>query len=154
MENYCIKCKQPITPDEFHFSYKYCGKGLCRKHQPTPEALRLGKKLEELGNWNIVYEAYDGHKSVDMRLPGPKVDIEVDGLQHSLTKEQALADLKRTYYSYKNDGFFTLHVPNILIRDNNTIDETAKFIDDFLEYNYSDVSDNIIVKFFKRLFSK
>ncbi len=157
MENYyCIKCKNSITADEFHFSYKYCGKGLCRKHQPTKEALRLGEKLKELGKWTVEYEAFDGHKSVDISIPYAKVHIEVDGLQHVVTKEQALNDIKRAYHSYKNDGFITLHVPNIIIRDESTIDEAAKFINEFLEENYTDVSDaddNWLVRFLKRLFS-
>lgn len=153
MEFYCIKCKTNITDNEYHFSNDKFGKALCRTHQPTLEARKLGKKLEQLGNWNVIFEYYDGHKSVDLRLPGPKVDIEVDGLQHSITKQQALSDIKRTYYSYKNDGFITLHIPNILVRDDETIDEAAIFINDFLEANYTDVNDGYIVRFIKRLFN-
>ena len=156
MENYCIRCKQPITPEEYRFSYKHFDKALCRTHQPTPEARRLGQKLKELGKWTVVYEAFDGYKSVDISIPYAKVHIEVDGLQHVVTKEQALSDIKRAYYSYKKDNFITLHVPNIVIRDENTIDEAAKYINDFLEKSYSDVSDaegSWFVRFLKGLFS-
>lgn len=152
MDLYCIKCKNKITDIEYRFSKDNFGKPLCRADQPTIEARKLGKKLEELGNWNVIFEYYDGHKSVDIRLPGPKVDIEVDGLQHTTTKKQALSDLKRTYYSYKNDGFITLHVPNILVRDDASILEAAAFINEFLEANYNDVKDNFIVRFLKGLF--
>lgn len=152
MSFYCIKCKNTITDNEYHFSNNQFGKALCRVHQPTPEARKLGKKLEQLGNWNVIFEYYDGHKSVDIRLPGPKVDIEVDGLQHVLTKDQALSDLKRTYHSYR-DGFITLHIPNILVKDDETIDEAATFINEFLEDNYSDVNDNFFIRFLKKLFN-
>ena len=90
---------------------------------------------------------------MDIRIPDAKVDIEVDGLQHSITKEQALKDLKRAYYSYKNEGYITLHIPNILVRDDETIDEVAKFIDYFLKENHEDLQDNFIVGFFKKLFN-
>lgn len=153
MHYYCIRCKNNITDEEYNFSKNNFGKALCRAHQPTPQARKLGKKLEQLGNWNIIFEYYDGYKSVDIRLPGPKVDIEVDGLQHVLTKDQALSDIKRTYYSYKNDGFITLHIPNILVRDDETINEAAIFINDFLEDNYKDIKDNFFVSFLKRLFN-
>jgi len=63
-----------------------------------------------------------------------------------------LRDVKRTYYSYKKRGFITLHVPNILIRDEQTIDETAKFINDFLEESYNDVQGNVFIRFLKDLF--
>lgn len=151
---YCIKCKDSITSDEYRFSNNNFGKALCRQHQPTPEAWKLGKKLEKIGNWNVIYEAFDGHKNVDLSVPSAKFDIEVDGLQHVVTKKQALSDLKRAYYSYKNDGFITLHVPNILVRDDDAVDETARQISDFLNESYNDVKDNIIVGFFKRLFGQ
>lgn len=82
-----------------------------------------------------------------------KVDIEVDGLQHSSTKKQAFSDLQRTYYSYKNHGFITLHIPNILVKDDDTINEVALFINKFVEENYNDVKDNFIISFFKKLFN-
>lgn len=152
MKYYCIKCKSSITNDEYYFSYSHFGKALCRVHQPTLEARKLGKKLEEISNWKIVYEGFDGHKSVDISIPDAKVDIEVDGLQHTTTKKQALADLKRTYYSYKS-GFVTLHIPNILVKDDKTIDEAAIFINEFLKDNYEDIKDNFFVRFLKRLFN-
>lgn len=152
MKYYCIKCKTDITDEEYHFSKNNFGKALCRAHQPTLEAKKLGKKLKEISDWEIIYEGFDGHKSVDISIPDAKVDIEVDGLQHTTTKKQALADLKRTYYSYK-DGYITLHIPNILVKDDETIDEVAIFINEFLEDNYNDIKDNFFVSFLKRLFN-
>jgi very-short-patch-repair endonuclease len=156
MKNFCIKCKHCITTEEYHFSYNHFGKALCRKHQPTAEARLLGEKLKEIGKWTVEYEAFDGYKSVDISIPYAKVYIEVDGLQHVITKEQALSDIKRAYYSYKKKGFITLHVPNIIVRDADTIDETAKFINDFLEESFNDVQeaeDSWIIRFFRGLFS-
>jgi very-short-patch-repair endonuclease len=138
----CIKCKESITDEEYHFSYHRFGKALCREHQPTQAARRLGKKLEQLGDWTVKYEYFDGYKSVDLRIPSAKVDIEVDGLQHVTTKSQALSDLQRTLYSYRYDGIVTLHVPNILTSDDDTTDEAAKLINKFLEDNYEDIEDD------------
>jgi len=42
----------------------------------TPEARRLGKRLEEVGKWTVKYESFDGYKSVDISIPYAKVDIE------------------------------------------------------------------------------
>ena len=153
MKFYCIKCKNNITDDEYFFSKKQFGKPLCRPHQPTHEVQKLVKKLKEICNLEIIYEGFDGYKSVDISIPDAKVDIEVDGLQHTTTKDQALRDLKRTYYSYKNDGYITLHIPNILVRDDNTIDEVAVFINNFLEENHNDLKDNILVHFLKKFFN-
>ena len=120
---------------------KYFEKALCRKDQPTEEAKRLGFRLGKIGNWDVQFERYDGYKNVDISIPSAKVDIEVDGLQHTITKKQALADIKRTYHSYKN-GFVTLHVPNVLVQDDATTEETARCINDFLEENRKDVRDS------------
>jgi len=152
MKKFCFKCKNTITDNEYYFSNKNFGKALCFTHQPTSEARLLGKKIEELGQWTVEYEFFDGHKNIDLSIPSAKVDIEVDGLQHALTKEQALADIKRNYYSYKERGFITLHVPNIVVRDKTTIDETARFINNFLEVNYNDVKESVFVRFFKGFF--
>ena len=40
--------------------------------------------------------------------------IEVDGEYHNTRPKQALADLKRTYYSFKKN-YFTLRIPNSLV---------------------------------------
>jgi very-short-patch-repair endonuclease len=151
MNKYCIKCKKGITEDEYSYSMRYFQKALCREHQPTEEAKRLGFRLREIG-WNVEFERYDGYKNVDISIPDAKVDIEVDGLQHSITKKQALIDIKRAYYSYRKGGFFTLHVPNILVQDD-MVEEAAQCINIFLEDNYKDVKDNWFVGFIRKLFN-
>ncbi len=97
----------------------------------TPEADKLGRLLESCG-WKVELEKWDGYKHIDIAITEVKVNIEVDGSQHNLSKRQALADIQRTYHSFKR-GYITLRIPNILVRDAETIEETAKFIDKFLK---------------------
>jgi len=115
----------------------------------TPEARELGRLLKSYG-WKVELEKWDGHKHVDIAITEVKVNIEVDGSQHNLSPEQARADLMRTYYSFKK-GYITLRIPNVLVRDVRTVEETAKFIDKFLresdrqletEENYDDDFDD------------
>ena len=79
---------------------------------------------------NAELEKYDGHKTIDIAIPSLKVNIEIDGMQHNYSYKQALADLKRTYYSFKR-GYVTLRIPNSLIREN--LHETAVYIAGFLK---------------------
>lgn len=101
-----------------------------KKPEPTPEALRLGNLLKNMG-YKVEFEKYDGYKHIDIAIVNKKVNIEVDGGQHHGTK-QALRDLKRTYYSW-NKNFVTLRIPNCLTRDDATLKETAEYIDKFLK---------------------
>ncbi|MBN2101292.1 MAG: DUF559 domain-containing protein [Candidatus Aenigmarchaeota archaeon] len=132
---FCNECRKPITEDEFLFSTGKYRRPLCRFHQKeekksTPEALELGKALKSRGV-PVELEKFDGFKHIDIAVFDAKVNIEVDGVQHNLKKEQALADLKRTFFSFKK-GFLTLRIPNILVRDKKTLEETADFITEFL----------------------
>ena len=58
---------------------------------------------------------WDGYKTIDIYIEKSRLHIEVDGDHHNLSDAQALADLQRTYYAFK-DGFFTLRIPNSLIK--------------------------------------
>jgi len=100
------------------------------RSKETLEARKLGKLLENYG-WKVELEKYDGHKHVDIAITKVKVNIEVDGKHHSFKSKQALRDLARTYHSFK-DGYITLRIPNVLVRDNTTIKETVEFINKFL----------------------
>jgi very-short-patch-repair endonuclease len=154
MSRYCIKCKKDISDDEYTYSMRFFKKALCRRDQPTEEAKRLGFLLEKIGRWKVKFENFDGYKHVDLSIPSAKIDIEVDGSHHTKTKEQALADIKRAYHSYKDNAIITLHIPNILVQDD-VVDETARYINDFLEESYKDVQDakdNWFVGFIKGLF--
>jgi very-short-patch-repair endonuclease len=134
-----------VSDGEFNYSIKEFGMCLCRDCQKdyakvkenhkkkinraTPEAIRLWETLKKNG-FDVELEKWDGYKHIDIAIPKYKVNIEVDGLQHSYNKKQALADLKRTYYSYKK-GYITLRIPNSLVK--NDLYETAKYIMEFLK---------------------
>ena len=77
-------------------------------------------------------ELNDGYKTIDIAVPRAKVNIEVDGLHHNYNPRQALADLKRTYYSFLK-GYMTLSIPNSVIKW--STDETADYITEILVEN-------------------
>ncbi len=142
---YCNKCEEDISFKESEYSKKKYGKYLCRDCQKkqqikkelkikkplkipksTPQAEKLYEELKKIGV-NTQKEKYDGYKHIDLAIPSAKINIEVDGCQHNLNKLQALADLKRTYYSFRK-GYTTLRIPNSLVKDSETIKETAKYL--------------------------
>src|SRR3989344_9351151 len=90
----------------------------------TPEQVKLFNALIKEGV-PVELEKWDGYKHIDIAIPESKLNIEIDGKHHNYSTRQALADLKRTYYSFKK-GYFTLRIPNELVREN--LYDTAKFI--------------------------
>lgn len=90
-------------------------KYLNARGRSTPENIKLFDTLKEKGIPALI-DFWDGHKHIDIAIPKAKINIEVDGIQHNIRSKQALADLKRTYYSFKK-GYFTLRLPNSLIKD-------------------------------------
>lgn len=151
----CSKCGEGLTKREFNYSIKNYGKLLCRDCQEeygtlrkkfekkcaksTPEAKKLYEILIKMG-FDAKLEQWDKHKHIDIAIPELKVNIEVDGGQHSFNEKQALADLKRTYYSFKK-GYVTLRIPNKLIQNN--VYETAKYIKQFLESSEEQLEDEL-----------
>lgn len=144
MGYYCNRCNKAISEEVYNYSKEHFSRPLCRDHQsnnqtkksyskkpkPTPEAIRLGELLKNLGHY-VEFEKYDGYKHIDIAIVKSKVNIEVDGSHHH-GKTQALRDLKRTFYSWNKD-FVTLRIPNSLTRDEETLRETAEYIDMFLK---------------------
>lgn len=141
MNYYCSICKKSIEPDVYNYSMKNYNKVLCMQHQkskeitsnknaPTKEAYKLGMALKARG-CPVEFEKWDGYKHIDIAIVEARVNIEVDGAHHNFDKKQALADLKRTYYSFKKN-YLTLRIPNSLVKDQKTIEETAEYIVDFL----------------------
>jgi|GEM_PF-583527 len=143
MRYFCNECKKAIDEEVYNYSKEHYARALCREHQPnqakksfqnkkrhdpTPEALRLGNLLKSMGH-KVEFEKYDGYKHIDIAIVEKKVNIEVDGNQHH-EKQQALRDLKRTFYSW-DKSFVTLRIPNSLTKED-TIKETAEYIDKFL----------------------
>src|SRR3989338_10120873 len=134
----CSKCQGFVSNREYDYSIEHYGKVLCMecqedysglksKHEKkikksTPEARKLYEILIKNG-FNAKLELWDGFKHIDIAIPDYKVNIEVDGMQHQ-NKKQALADLKRTYHSFKK-GYVTLRIPNELVQKD--IYETASY---------------------------
>ena len=100
------------------------------RDRSTPETLKLHDALRQRGVHSFI-DKWDGHKHIDIAIPESMINIEIDGIQHNTSPQQALADLNRTYYSYKK-GYFTLRIPNSLIRTNfeNCLDLVLKIIND------------------------
>ena len=95
---------------------------------PTPEARALYHALVKLGI-PAELEKYDGYKTIDIAITRAKVNIEVDGPQHKNNANQALADLKRTIYSFQKD-YVTLRIPYCLINEH--LEEAAPLIAKFI----------------------
>ena len=140
----CSHCEDDISKEVADYSIKNYGRPLCRDCQKnygplkqkfqkkqkksTSEAKKLYESLIRMGI-NAKLEQWDGYKHIDIAIPDCRVNIEVDGKQHH-NRKQALADLKRTFHSWKK-GYVTLRVPNQLVVKN--IDETAEYIVKFLK---------------------
>ncbi len=92
--------------------------------KPSGYTFKLMKALKKL-KVRFIPEFSDGYKHVDIRIPGAKLDIEVDGIQHLTNPQQILTDFKRTTYS-KMDGFDTIHIHNMDLKEET--DSIAKAI--------------------------
>ncbi|MGV3538350.1 MAG: DUF559 domain-containing protein [Rufibacter sp.] len=90
------------------------------------EAIRLYFALKNRGV-PAQLEKFDGFKHIDIAIPEAKVNIEVDGGHHNYNTKQALADLKRTYFSFLK-GYLTVRIPNSLVYNDEVLEETADFI--------------------------
>jgi len=125
----CSKCECGITKKEYNYSIEHHGQALCRdcqqkyayyakhtekvKEKASPQAIKLCDALKKMG-YDARLEQWDGHKHIDIAIPNLKINIEIDGMQHVYDKKQALADLKRTYHSFKKH-YMTFRIPNKLI---------------------------------------
>ncbi len=129
-----------ILAIKYFLNRKPIGKELDSKpRRASPEVQELARLLENYG-WKPELEKWDGFKHIDIAITQARVNIEVDGRQHNRNAKQALADLKRTYYSFKK-GYLTLRIPNVLVHDATVIQETAEFIDKFLRENNDQLND-------------
>lgn len=137
MQNNCIECNCYIGFDVYtysisNFNYPFCR--TCQKwfqkatYHSTPEALNLYFELRKR-NVPAELEKWDGFKTIDIAIVEAKINIEIDGMQHSFNPQQARADLMRTYYSFMK-GYYTIRIPNQLVRFH--LEETANMITDIL----------------------
>jgi|KBSMisStaDraftv2_1062788.scaffolds.fasta_scaffold00122_46 very-short-patch-repair endonuclease len=114
----CLECGASLSEGVYTYSIDTYSFPLCQAHQrwldgarTTEEAIKLYFALK-LSNIQAELEYHDGHKTVDIAVPG-KLYIEVDGPYHN-DSDQALTDLLRSFYSLK-DGIATVRIPNELI---------------------------------------
>ncbi len=84
--------------------------------KPTKYALKLMNALEKL-KVHFKSESFDGYKHVDIVIPSSKIDVEVDGRQHTSDAKQIMSDLERSHNSSLN-GYDTIHVTNHDIYEN------------------------------------
>jgi len=116
----CLECGLAISRGVHEFSQRIYGHSLCMKDQylieesgATAHVVDLYLALKER-NFPIILEYFDGHKHVDMALPG-KLYIEVNGPYH-LAKQQAMVDLTRSVYSLEKK-IPTIIIPNALLEN-------------------------------------
>jgi len=138
----CLECYCAIDKAVYNYSTDKFGIPLCRDHQnwvrkqekiSTFYAMKLYFLLKENGVPALL-EKSDGYKCVDIAIEEAKVHIEVDGGHHNYNQRQALADLRRTYHSFR-EGYITLRIPNSLMCNDKVSKETADCITDFLVIN-------------------
>ena len=130
----CVNCDVSISPKVNTFSTGYYSIPLCITCQQLLEPLiqnasELTVQLyAALRHRHIPaqLENFDGFKTIDIAVPQAKINIEVDGHQHNTDAHQALSDLKRTFYSFKQ-GYYTIRIPTTLVRHH--LDETARYIE-------------------------
>lgn len=145
----CILCKKGVLKEVAAYSHKFWGKHICRDCQKNIKKIESDSTLqvlalyEELIKQNIPakVEYYDGHKHIDIRIEDARLDIEVDGMQHYTNENQGMADLKRTYFSYKKAHYYTLRIPNKLI--DSKLEELVKELLAFIDLRVERVRQNI-----------
>lgn len=139
---YCVECNISINQQVFDYSVANFGLPLCYEHQMWIKEMEMVSTLEtirlyfalKLRGVPACLEKFDGFKHIDIAIPDAKVNIEVDGAHHNLSTQQALSDLKRTYYSFLK-GFITFRIPNSLVRTDAILEETADYLVAMLNEN-------------------
>lgn len=140
MKDCCVECGQWVSPQVSDYSTDRWGIPLCVNHQNWVKMMLTQTTDETFGLYFALkmrgvpaeIEKFDGHKHIDIAVTDAKVNLEVDGGHHNYSPQQALSDLKRTFFSFKK-GYLTLRIPNSLVRYH--LDETADYIVDFLMEN-------------------
>jgi hypothetical protein len=136
---FCVECNRFLNYEVYKYSTLHFGHPLCRDHQDwirnlildtytTRQTINLYLALRASGV-EAEIEKFDGYKHIDIAIPRHRINIEIDGFHHHNNPNQALQDLKRTYYSFKK-GFFTIRIPNSLVE--NKLNDAVDLIIDFL----------------------
>ena len=111
--HHCLECGQPISRGVSEFSRQLYGHPLCMKDQwllgesgATAQAVDLYLALKSR-NFPVVLEYFDGHRHVDIALPG-KLYIELNGTYHQAIT-QAMTGLSNAVYATEKK------IPTIMI---------------------------------------
>jgi len=135
----CEECHRGIPIEVEVYSGRKYGASLCRTCQKkldeilkrsTPYAVGLYYQLKNKGI-PVELEKFDGYKHIDIAIPQAKINIEVDGKHHNTDPEQAMTDLKRTYYSFKK-GYYTIRIPNSISYNLKHLEETAHYLSEII----------------------
>jgi len=147
MKRNCIQCGCYISHEVLEYSLNHFNHPLCINDQKwikgmlwdeytTEQTVDLYLALKAQGVPAEI-EKYDGYKHIDIAIPRAKLNIEIDGFHHHLNPNQALRDLKRTYYSFRK-GFFTVRIPNSLVENRleDAVEYILKFLDECFDQRY------------------
>ena len=117
---YCLECGQPLSRGVNLFSRRIYGHSLCMKDQrkiqesgATGQAIDLYLALKSR-SFPVALEYWDGHKHVDIALPG-KLYIEVNG-PYPNSRSQIMTDLTRTVFSLEKN-IPTIIIPNSMLEN-------------------------------------
>lgn len=137
----CVECNVYVSDEVYDYSLNHFGHPLCRQDQnwirnllwdkyTTQQTIDLYLALKANGVLAEI-EKFDGYKHIDIAIPKHKFNIEIDGMHHHYDCNQALNDLRRTFYSFKK-GYFTIRVPNTLVdeRLNEAVEYIIKFLNE------------------------
>ena len=134
----CLNCNDALTTPELHYSINRLGHPLCsgcqqdlkaKLEHTSRETVKLYFLLKKRGI-AAELEKDDSLNTIDIAIVNAKVNIEVDQPQTNYNRRQALADLKRTYYSFEK-GYYTLRIPNALVAYDQ--EDAVSFIEEFLQ---------------------
>ncbi|MDR0823470.1 MAG: DUF559 domain-containing protein [Prevotella sp.] len=138
----CANCDIRIEENVYKYSKEKIGYSLCRNCQDwyknldrtvTDKAINLYFELKNRGI-KAELEKFDGYKHIDIAIVSARLNIEIDGKQHNTQTEQALSDLKRTYYSFMK-GYYTIRIPNSIAYNKELIKETADYIEEMVNHS-------------------
>ena len=140
-QGHCRNCSAAINQHVIAYSTETFGHPLCISCQQdighkfnysTKETINLYFSLRDRGV-PAQLEKFDGYKNIDIAVADAKVNIEVDGAHQLDNTDDAIADLQRTFYSFKK-GFLTLRIPNVLVKQN--LNQTADYLTQFLNETF------------------
>ncbi len=133
----CQNCSCQIGENVLEHAMEHFGFALCNTCQQwlkvqmdetSQETIHLYLSLRTR-NVPAMLEKSALTNTTDIAVASAKLTIEVDGPQYDSNPHRALADLQKSYQTFKN-GYLTLRIPHALVKKN--LDQTADCITAFL----------------------